>query len=452
MKIIRKNAWHSEFECSDKAMKWSFWNDIIPYSEEEVICFNTRSGAIVVFNKEEYRQCKEQPGLLPDLFIQLGIVVPDNTDEQLEWGIEYKQGKKDNSFLDLTILLTFQCQFKCIYCFEGEKNRDTLTDETNNSIKLFLEKRTGTFNKLHVTWFGGEPLLGVSRIRELSAFIQDFCHKHGIHYYADITTNGYALTPAKCYILVNECNVKRFIITIDGTAEVHNLRRPLLNGKGTFEVIWNNIATLVSVGAGVTIRVTIDKTNVNHVKDLIDQIAKSEIVGKVGLVFVRTIDFSFTPDVIKGSIYSVEEFAGIEMELIKYAHSKGVLQYTTPAPSPVGGCIREGDIVIGTQGEIYKCLDTVGEKQWITGHISQENESTQAEWLQDWLTWEPSIHVMCKKCKLQTMCNGGCPHNALFTSKKHGTDTQCPEWASNYKEKIRLYVTEKLKLHSHEEI
>ena len=58
MKIIRKNAWHSYTECSGKAMKWSFWNDIIPYGEE-AICFNTRSGAIVVFDKEEYRQYKE---------------------------------------------------------------------------------------------------------------------------------------------------------------------------------------------------------------------------------------------------------------------------------------------------------------------------------------------------------------------------------------------------------
>ncbi|NDV57279.1 radical SAM/SPASM domain-containing protein [Bacteroides sp. 519] len=451
MKIIRKNVWRTYPERTEAVVKWSFWNDIIPYNEE-VICLNTRSGAIIVLSKEDYSKYKEQPWLVPDIFVQFGIVVPNNIDEKKEWIVEYKHEKKDTSFLDLTILLTLQCQFKCIYCFEGEKSNKALTNETCIAIKSFLEKRAGLFNKLHITWFGGEPLLEINRIHELSSFILEFCKKHNIYYYADITTNGYALNFAKCDILINKCNIKRFIITVDGTADIHNKRRPLLNGTGTFDVIRNNIATLVNIGAEVTIRVTIDKTNVNHIKKFIDWIADSELFQKVGLVFVRTIDYLFTPDDIKSTIYTVEEFAGIEMDFIQYAHSRGILKYTTPGPCPLGGCIRNGDIVIGTKGEIYKCLDTIGDEQWITGHISKNNEYFQADWYQDWLSWEPSNNIACKECKLQPLCNGGCPHNALFSSKKHGTNNQCPEWKSNYKEKTRLYVTEKIKEYKYEEI
>ena len=452
MKIIRKNVWRTYPECIDKVVKWSFWNDIIPYEEGWVICFNTRSGAIVMLSEEECSKCKEQPCSVPDILAQLGIVVSDDINEKQEWNSEYKQGKEDTSFLDLTIVSTMQCQFKCIYCFEGEKSNSVLTNETCAAIKSFMEKRAGTFNKLHVTWFGGEPLLGIKQIRKLSAFILDFCKKHNIYYYADITTNGYALTSSRCNILVNECNIKRYIITIDGTADVHNKRRPLFNGAGTFDVIWNNIATLVNINAEVTIRVTIDKTNAHNVKKLIDQIADSAIAKKAGLVFVRTIDCLFTPGSIKNTIYTIEEFAKIEMEFIKYSYSKGILKYTTPGPCPLGGCLRSGDVVIGTQGEIYKCLDTIGDEQWITGHISDDNESTDAEWYQDWLSWEPSNNAICAVCKLQPLCNGGCPHNVLFSSKKHGTNNQCPDWKSNYKESIQLYVTEKLQTHEYQEI
>jgi uncharacterized protein len=242
------------------------------------------------------------------------------------------------------------------------------------------------------------------------------------------------------------------MITVDGTADVHNKRRPLLNGTGTFDVIWNNISTLVHIGAAVTIRVTIDKTNADYVKELIDRIADSEIAKKVGLVFVRTIDYLFTPDSIKDTIYSNEEFAGIEMELIEYAHLRGVLEYTVPGPCPLGGCLRKGDIVIGVNGEIYKCLDTIGDKQWITGHLSDDNECTNADWYQDWLSWEPSTNATCKECKLQPLCNGGCPHNALFSSKKHGADNQCPDWKFNYKKNIQLYTNKKLQIYEYQEV
>jgi len=451
MKIIRKNIWRNYTENIDNVVKWSFWNDFIPY-EGGVICFNTSSGAIVLFDAEEYSKYKEKPSLLPDTFAQFGIIVSGNLDEKQEWCAEYRRGKEDASFLDLTILSTQQCQFKCVYCFEGEKGNKTLTDETSAAIKSFLEKRAGTFNKLRVAWFGGEPLLEVERIRELSAFFLDFCKKHNISYYADVTTNGYALNPSKCEIFFNECNIKRYIITVDGIAAVHDKRRPLRNGAGTFDVIWNNIVTLVNIGAGVTIRVTIDKVNAGNVKELIDRIAESEIARKTGLMFVRTIDYLYTPDSVKDTIYKSEEFAPIEMELIEYAHSKGILEYATPRPCPLGGCLRKGDIVIGTKGEIYKCLDTVGEEQWITGDISGDNENSGAGWYRDWLSWEPSANATCAECKLQPLCNGGCPHNALFASKKHGTDTQCPDWKFNYKKNVQLYTQKRLQLHEYQEV
>lgn len=451
MKIIRENTWQEYPEHSAQHIKWSFWNDIIPYLND-YICFNTRSGAIIVLSQDEKIKLKERPSSAPDILYRMGIMVPNDRNEKQEWLAEYRKGKMDTSFLDLTILPTHQCQFKCIYCFEGEKNSNVLTDKACADIQSFLKKRVDSVNKLHITWFGGEPLLGINRIRQLSAFMLDLCKEHNIHYYADMTTNGYALSPSRCDLLINECHIKRYIVTIDGTADVHNRRRPLRNEAGTFDTIWHNITMLIKTGADVCIRVTIDKSNINNIREFIDFIANSEVAAKTGLVFVRTIDYLFTPDSIKSNLYTVEEFANIEMELIKYAHQKQILRYTIPSPCPLGGCLRKGDVVIGTKGEIYKCLDTVGDAQWITGHISDVNESIDANWYQDWLSWEPSDNTTCKECKLQPLCNGGCPHNALFSSKMHGTAYQCPEWRSNYKEKIQLYVNERLKAYEYQEV
>lgn len=453
MKIIRNNVWHHSDKMVSEHIKWSFWNDKIPFGDK-YICFNTYTGAIVVFNKEEYSECANNH-LSPhssSILAKLGIIVPEQIDEKHEWYEKYRHGKKNTSILDLTIILTLKCQFNCVYCFEGEKSNMVLKDKTCEDIKEFIKSRAGHFHTLHITWFGGEPLLEINRLKELSIFFLDFCRRHGVKYYADITTNGYALTPSKCNLLINECSVKRYIITIDGTTTIHDKRRPLKNGKGTFDVIWGNIATLIKTGADVTIRATIDKSNSDHIKDLIDLIANCEWSKRVNLAFVRTIDYLFTPKNIYNTIYTYDEFAKIEMKFIKYAHLRGILPYKTPRPCPLGGCLRKGDIVIGTEGEIYKCLDTIGEKEWIVGHITDESDLPEVNWYQDWLSWEPSKSSDCKECKLIPLCNGGCPHNALFLSKKHGADNQCPDWKLNYRNQIQLYVEEKLLSNEYQEI
>ena len=154
-------------------MKWSFWNDLIPYNEK-YICFNTRSGATLVLGKNELDTQS------PQLY-EMGILVDAECDELEKWSKEYCNGKNDNSIIDMTIQLTQQCQFQCIYCFEGmDKGNRVLTDKASQDIRNYIERRAPELKVLHITWFGGEPLLGIKRIRELSQFFLEICQRHGI--------------------------------------------------------------------------------------------------------------------------------------------------------------------------------------------------------------------------------------------------------------------------------
>lgn len=452
MKIIRRNIYsdwqdHTRFEHG----KWSYWNDCIPYMGS-IICFNTVSGATVLLSKEEFALYKEYPDEVPDVFKEIGIVTPKDKDEKQEWHHHYLDGKNDDTTLDLTIVTSKNCQFRCVYCFEGDKVVKSLSHEAIRNIKEYIESKGPTLKELRVVWFGGEPLLGISQIRELSAFFLNMSEKYGFQYSSDITTNGFALTEKNRNILFNECMVHWYYITLDGTADVHDRRRPLANGKGSFDVVWNNLLQLVKMGASVLVRITIDKTNIGGVPFLVDKIASSEIAGKISLSFVRTMDYSFTPAAAKSTIFSVKEFAIEELRLMEYAHMKGLYSYSMPRPCPVGGCLRKGDIVIGTDGEVYKCTDTIGEEQWITGSVGIPLSNTDAQWYKDWLTWNPFDDIKCSRCKLLPLCNGGCPHNTLFAQKKHGTDEQCPDWKYNYKARIRLFVQEQIEKMSYEEV
>jgi Arylsulfatase regulator (Fe-S oxidoreductase) len=109
------------------------------------------------------------------------------------------------SYIDLTILTTKQCQFGCIYCFEGGKSKESISSQTMDDIIHFISYHSHTCRRLRVTWFGGEPLLGYKQMQNLSERLITYCDKVGITYSADITTNGFALSPHRCQELVKKC-------------------------------------------------------------------------------------------------------------------------------------------------------------------------------------------------------------------------------------------------------
>lgn len=416
--------------------KWSKWNDLIVVDESFMVLFNTWTQNAVLTKKEEYISVINLTTEQFIIYYRLGMIVPQALDEAAMVEQRFEQGKKDLSYLDLTILLTYRCQFRCTYCFEGTKKDIDLDDTTADNLLMFLEDHAMTWKKIRVTWFGGEPLVAYSRMEALSRRLIAFCDQHGIDYSADMVTNGFALTESRCRALVNEMRVKRYILTLDGPAPIHDKRRPLLSGQPTFHKIWENITFLIQYGAKVNIRMTIDKQNLEAIPILLDEIAAGPFSGKTGLSFCRTMDFDFTPDKVKDVIFNEKEFADIEWGLIQHAHQLGLYRYRFPHSAPLGGCLREGDIVMGPHGEIFKCLDTVGDPKWVSGRIQDRGQADRPEWYEQWLRWTPAQSTPCRGCVLQPLCQGGCPHNALFSDKKHGTTIQCPDWKANYRRQI----------------
>ena len=261
----------------------SVWNDSIDVGERGVVVFNTFHRTALLFTDEEYAIYKE--GVFSEkiklILWQLGMLVSPLRDERKEWCQLYVEHKKAMSYIDLTVLLTQRCQMRCVYCFEGDKGKHDIQTETTDDILRFLATKTDECRRIRVTWFGGEPLIAYNRMAELSRRLIGFCTANAIEYSADMTTNAYSLDDRKCRELCKELHVGRFIVTLDGTKTVHDKRRPHVSGVSSFERIWHNICTLVSEGAFVTIRMTIDKDNADNIPQLLDHIASSELYGKV---------------------------------------------------------------------------------------------------------------------------------------------------------------------------
>lgn len=73
---------------------------------------------------------------------------------------------------------------------------------------------------------------------------------------ATATSNAYLLTPDIIDSLYSS-NLLQYQITLDGLEYNHNKLRPLLNGKGTFDRIVNNLKYIISRKDLSNIKITI---------------------------------------------------------------------------------------------------------------------------------------------------------------------------------------------------
>lgn len=97
--------------------------------------------------------------------------------------------------MSITIFVHGNCNFRCEYCYEKFNNRHINYDKEIKILEFVEQKiKEANFDRLFVSWFGGEPLLSFDTICSLSVKLKNLTNKYGIDYSADITTNAYFLT------------------------------------------------------------------------------------------------------------------------------------------------------------------------------------------------------------------------------------------------------------------
>jgi len=259
--------------------KPSMYNYFTENRQGELLIYNTFTGSlgkINVGNADTVRYwLSEKPEIvdesLTDLYIKmvkLGFLVPEEQDEAIKMSLI----NRDSNSMDLIILPTEQCNYRCVYCYESFQ-RGKMSLETQNALIKYVRKNIHYFNKLRVSWFGGEPLIAMDVIKNLSQVFMDICKKQRRFYFSDMTTNGYLLSLPVFKTLLN-FNVLNYQITIDGTRETHNRQKPLAGGGETFDRVINNLLSIkqeIKTGRfSIIIRTNITKEIFDNIKEYLD--------------------------------------------------------------------------------------------------------------------------------------------------------------------------------------
>ena len=259
-------------------MQLSKYN-ILSHSGNKVLIFNSLSGNFACCDEQSsislYLQgrLKDLPLDDKNILLNKGFVVEKPELEKLKAQKKLYDFIYDNT-LDLVIMPTMQCNFRCIYCYE-DFVMGKMSEEAIESITNYLRRSLSKHSGLSIGWFGGEPLLAIRQMELLSEQAIKLCSYLKIPYSSSIVTNGYLLTPDVIKKLL-KMRVYKMQITIDGTEKFHNKNRVLADGKGTFQKIINNLLyirdNIKSANLQIFIRCNISQTNINDMSRFVNQL------------------------------------------------------------------------------------------------------------------------------------------------------------------------------------
>lgn len=349
--------------------------------------------------KEIFEALKKGRFIAPEYFDEIGVLK-----------VRFWSSRFNSRDLGLTILPTLNCNFKCIYCYEREKDSISgkkMSDKKAKALVDFVSKQLSTgIKSLSVTWYGGEPLLEYGRIKDLSSNIQKLCEKKGVTYVAGIITNGYLLRPG-IFDELTEMKISSIQITLDGSPEIHNKFRPLVDGSPTFSKILENLKRAAEYGKfEIDIRVNISKDNPSAPKDLAHILEKEGLKDKITIYPGQIIS---EKEDLKSTCFSNEMFSDISADFLEYLMTN---KWRIHPPNSVKGTYCSGYVVnsygIDPLLNLYKCWDQVGIDLYKIGHLD-ENGNTKLNWKnQYWLSYDLFEIEECRSCKYLPLCMGGC--------------------------------------------
>jgi len=323
--------------------------------------------------------------------------------------INYNHDKEMNQliinqdFVNIYVIFSYECNMKCIYCFENTETR------FHKENKLTMENLLGIIEKISskknaiITLYGGEPLLDTNKDK-INKIIDWGKEKDNISF--RIITNGTNVKSFMPQFLTIKNKILEFVITIDGPEVVHDKRRFFADGQGSFDKIIQTIKLLCDNSINVSIRVNLDKHNIDHQYDFLKYLSNQNINRDfMTLLYYRVenkSDISFDTLSYKQCYKLYKDLSNIKDIKINFGDPiLSLVTNMTSSDNPYpyiksNYCNMDKTYVIDCDGKIYCCNESMGLSDFSRCLNTQK------------ITTVCSLTEKCKKCNLYYGCYGGC--------------------------------------------
>jgi len=420
-------------------MKQSNLNIVIPLKDGKSLLHNTcTQGSLLLENSQlTYLSHPLTAPILLKLRLQsIGAILNTDIDEiTVLRKKDFISKKYKEKSLSITVMMTEACNFSCSYCNQGTNKQSKFLDSATFSKLVSYIQSFPDCEKLEVSWYGGEPLLRKKDIAEFSSQLLSHCISKQIIYESHITTNGYFLTLKAAEMLIKS-GIKAAQITIDGDQDCHDNSRYIKEGHGSFELIMNNIkSVLENTELKIIIRTNVNKLNMDGLFNMIDQFIgfKFNHSDQFAIYFYNV--YSPSKNQLEDSLYSdVDEnlldpftFSHLQYKLNCYLRQNN-FNIALDMPSFGGSCIatKKSSFAISPYGELFKCYVVMANRDEAVGTLSNEGAPLLDKSKFDtWNNWTAFEQEECRGCKLIGSCRGGCPLDYI-QNNSHSNNFRCP--------------------------
>lgn len=166
------------------------------------------------------------------------------------------------------ILPTTTCNARCFYCFEQGIRYQKMTPETvEDTISFILRHKPKDDKKIHIHWFGGEPMCAADNIDRICAGLTEA----GVEYWSEMTSNGSLFTEESAKRAAEIWKVETIQITLDGLAEEYEKRKRYTSAvKNPFQTVIRSIHLILAAGIKVKVRLNVDENNLGEIYRVVD--------------------------------------------------------------------------------------------------------------------------------------------------------------------------------------
>lgn len=136
----------------------------------------------------------------------------------------------------LILIVTKDCNLRCKYC-GVKKKRSYMTIKIAQKAILIYLRAPEKQKKMKIRFFGGEPLLRWSLIKDIIVFAEKESLKRKLNINFDLTTNGLLLDSEKIKYF-HKNNKVELIISLDGDSSSQNMNRNFFGRSDSYKNIY----------------------------------------------------------------------------------------------------------------------------------------------------------------------------------------------------------------------
>jgi len=312
--------------------------------------------------------------------------------------------------LSATFHLTHHCNLRCSYCYTGEKLPISMSYETIDQSIRFLEKEYLQLqsNILHITFFGGEPLIEIEKIFYI---INRFSELKDINTSYRMSTNG---------TLLNEDLMEKLYragvflsLSVDGHPDIHDVHRVDAGGKPTSHKVAAAAELMLKSNPASNVTCVISPDTSSQLCESVDY-----IFGLGFRYITTTLDYS--------ADWNIEHFSMLKKSYLKLSkwyidkmkdNQRFYLSFfderiRSRTYKPIEADERCGlgtkQFSIAPNGELYPCIQFVKTDalpEFMIGHVNNGFDTACQNHLNQLSEKEKPE---CAGCKLEARCSKWC--------------------------------------------